>query len=42
MWSPASPDLNPIDSLLWALLKTKVCSATHSSVNAFKTSLLCE
>ena len=42
MWSPASPDLNLIDSSEWYMLKVKIASVAHTSVEALKTSLLIE
>ena len=39
MWPPAPPDLNSMDFSMWSMLKAKVFSVTHLSVDALKTSL---
>ena len=38
----AQHDLNPMDFSVWSLLKVKICSVAHSSVDGLKTSLLSE
>ena len=42
MRPPVSPDLNPMEFLLWSLLEAKICSVVHLSVDALKTSLQSE
>ena len=39
---PALPDFNTMNFSVWSLLKAKVCSVAHPSVDALKTSLLSE
>ena len=36
------PDLNPMNFLVWSILKAKVCYVAHTSVDALKTSLMRE
>ena len=40
MWPPCSPDLNPMDFLVWSILEAKVCGKIHHSVDDLKQSLL--
>jgi len=38
-WSPASPDLNPLDYQIWLRLETMACSKPRTSVEALKSPL---
>lgn len=38
-WAPNSPDLNPLDYSIWAILKTKACATPHRSVEALQAAL---
>ena len=38
MWSPASPDLNPLD-FKWLILEVEACAKTHDTVEGLKVSL---
>lgn len=38
-WPPYSPDLNPMDFSIWAILEAKVSSKRHQSVDCLKASL---
>jgi len=38
MWPPSSPDLNPLDYLVWGVLEAKACKTSHPSVEAQKVS----
>ena len=37
MWPSAFPDLNSINVLMWSMLKGKVSSVSHPSVDVLKT-----
>ena len=39
LWSPCSPDLNPMVFDIWSILEQKACSGTHMSVTALKEKL---
>ena len=39
LWSPFSPDLNPMDFGVWSILQQKSCAVSHSSVEALKQKL---
>ena len=39
-WPPYSPDLNPLDYAIWGILKAKVCSKPHKSVELLKRDLV--
>jgi hypothetical protein len=39
-WPSGSPDLNPLDYKLWAVLEDMVCHKHHSSLGSLKRSLL--
>ena len=38
-WPSRSPDLNPLDFSLWAILESKVCQTPHDSVKSLKSKL---
>ena len=38
-WPSSSPDLNPLDYKLWAVLQARVCHKRHPSVDSLKQSL---
>jgi inhibitor of nuclear factor kappa-B kinase subunit alpha len=39
-WPPYSPDLNPLDFSVWAVLESKACAKRHTNVEALKASLV--
>ena len=39
IWPPASPDLNPMDFLVWSTLEQKACSISHPNIEALKKAL---
>ena len=39
-WPPSSPDLNPLDFSLWAILEAKACAKEHTNLEALKRSLI--
>ena len=39
MWPPSSPDLNPMDFSVWAILESEACAKAHKSVDDLKASL---
>ena len=39
MWPPRSPDLNPMDFLVWSILESKGCKKIHHTVHDLKHSL---
>ena len=39
LWPPSFPDLNPMDFLMWSILKLKACAVFHSSIEVLKTKL---
>ena len=38
-WPSRSPDLNPLDFSLWAILESKACKTPHDSVKSLKSKL---
>ena len=36
MWSPASPDLNPLDFNIWSILEAEACAKTHDTMESLK------
>ena len=40
MWPPSSPDINPMDFVIWSILEREVSRVSHSSVTALKTALM--
>ncbi|KAI6646946.1 hypothetical protein LOD99_9040 [Oopsacas minuta] len=41
-WPPSSPDLNPMDFSIWAILETKACAKSHNNLDSLKRSLVKE
>ena len=41
-WPPSSPDLNPMDFSIWAILEARACAKSHNNLGALKTSLIRE
>ena len=41
-WPPYSPDLNPMDYSVWAILEQKVCAVSHPNVESLKRHLQAE
>ena len=39
-WPSGSPDINPLDSKLWAVLEDMVCRKCHNSLESLKRSLM--
>jgi len=39
MWPPSSPDLNPMDFSVWAVMEAKACSKSHSNIKSLKAAL---
>nr|AEO90418.1 putative MhmaT1 transposase [Misgolas hubbardi] len=39
-WPSSSPDLNPLDYKLWAILESKVCRKRHPNIDSLKRSLV--
>ena len=39
LWSPYSPDLNPMGFGIWSILEQKFCTVSHSSVEVLKQKL---
>jgi hypothetical protein len=39
-WSSESPDLNPLDYKLWAVLEDMACCKHHSNLDSLKRSLV--
>ncbi len=39
MWSPSSPNLNPLDYHIWQHIEKKACATSHSNVANLKTSV---
>ena len=39
LWPPSSPDLNPMDFVVWSILESKACSSNYSSIEALKAKL---
>jgi hypothetical protein len=39
-WPSGSPDLNPLDYKLWAVLEDKACQKRHNNLNSLKRSLV--
>jgi inhibitor of nuclear factor kappa-B kinase subunit alpha len=39
-WPSGSPDLNPLDCKLWAVLKDRTCQKHHSNLESLKKSLV--
>uniref|UniRef100_A0A914DG88 Tc1-like transposase DDE domain-containing protein n=1 Tax=Acrobeloides nanus TaxID=290746 RepID=A0A914DG88_9BILA len=39
-WPPSSPDLNPLDYLVWSILESKACAKPHNSIDSLKEALL--
>src|SRR3569623_1815325 len=38
-WPPNSPDLNPMDYAIWAILQEKACQKPHPNVESLKRAL---
>ena len=38
-WPPSSPDLNPLDFSLWAILESRACSKPHRNISTLRSSL---
>lgn len=38
-WPPNSPDINPLDYSVWAVLEKKACSTPHKSLDSLKAAL---
>ncbi|KAI6660612.1 hypothetical protein LOD99_10389 [Oopsacas minuta] len=38
-WPPSSPDLNPMDFSIWAILGAKACAKSHNNLDSLKRSL---
>ena len=41
-WPPYSPDLNPLDFLIWSILEAKVCSSRYTTTDGLKAALMRE
>ena len=39
-WPSGSPDLNPLDCKLWAVLKDRACQKHHNNLESLKKSLV--
>uniref|UniRef100_A0A914EB77 Tc1-like transposase DDE domain-containing protein n=1 Tax=Acrobeloides nanus TaxID=290746 RepID=A0A914EB77_9BILA len=39
-WPPYSPDLNPMDYLVWSILEAKACAKPHKTIESLKRALL--
>ena len=39
LWPPSSPDLSPLDFIIWFILEKEVCMTTHTNTEALKKSL---
>ena len=39
LWSPSSPDLNPMDFGIWSILERKACAVSHSNMEKLKKKL---
>ena len=39
LWSPSSPDLNPMNFALWSILESKTCSSNHLNIGALNNKL---
>uniref|UniRef100_A0A914DH47 Tc1-like transposase DDE domain-containing protein n=1 Tax=Acrobeloides nanus TaxID=290746 RepID=A0A914DH47_9BILA len=39
-WPPNSPDLNPLDYVVWSILEAKACAKPHKSVESLKRALI--
>lgn len=39
-WPARSPDLNPLDYCIWAVLEERVCRAPHPNVNSLRQALI--
>lgn len=40
MWPQSSPDINPMDFVIWSVLEREVSRVSHSSVNTLKKALM--
>jgi hypothetical protein len=38
-WPSRSPDLNPLDFSVWAILESRVCRTPHDSLDSLKSKL---
>ncbi len=38
-WPPSSPDINPLDFSLWAILEDKACTKSYKNIEALKRGL---
>jgi hypothetical protein len=38
-WPPYSPDINPLDFSLWAILESKACAKPHSNLKSLRQGL---
>ena len=41
-WPASSPDLNPLDYILWSHLGSKACATPHSNLDSLKAALIRE